>query len=113
MTIDSGTLEEIPLGPGPNDAAFLSIPYASAPVGKLRWRSPQLPSKWTEIRNAKAYGPACPQTPSTWLPEMLGIPKMKTDEACLYLNARTPELTGKAKLPVFVWMHGGYLTLPA
>jgi para-nitrobenzyl esterase len=107
VTIDSGTLEGISLGPGPDGAAFLGIPYASEPVGKLRWRSPQLPSKWTGTRDAKAYGPACPQTPSGWLPEMLGIQKMKTDEACLYLNVWTPELTGKAKLPVFVWVHGG------
>ena len=107
VTIDSGTLEGIPLGRAPHGAAFLGIPYASQPVGKLRWRSPQLTSKWTGIRDAKAYGPACPQTPSGWLPEMLGIQKMKTHEACLYLNVWTPDLTGKAKLPVLVWVHGG------
>lgn len=105
VTIDSGTLEGNPLGP--HGAAFLGIPYASQPVGNLRWKSPQLPPKWSGIRDAKAYGPACPQTPSGWLPEMLGIKKMKTDEACLYLNVWTPDLTGKAKLPVFVWVHGG------
>jgi para-nitrobenzyl esterase len=107
VTIDSGTLEGIPLGPGSSGAAFLGIPYASQPVGNLRWKSPQLPPKWSGIRDAKVYGPACPQTPSGWLPEMLGIKKMKTDEACLYLNVWTPDLTGKAKLPVFVWVHGG------
>ena len=107
VTIDSGTLEGIPLGPGLDGAAFLGIPYASEPVGALRWKSPHLPPKWTGVRAAKAYGPACPQTPSGWLPEMLGIQKMTTNEACLYLNVWTPNLTGTAKLPVLVWVHGG------
>jgi para-nitrobenzyl esterase len=107
VTIDSGTLEGNFLGPGSSGAAFLGIPYASQPVGNLRWRAPQLPPKWSGIRDAKAYGPACPQTPSPWLPEMLGIKKMTTNEACLYLNVWTPRLTSTAKLPVFVWVHGG------
>ncbi|MHB1936650.1 MAG: carboxylesterase/lipase family protein [Acidobacteriaceae bacterium] len=107
VTIDSGTLEGIPLRSAPRGAAFLGIPYADQPIGNLRWKSPQLPPKWSGIRDAKDYGPACPQMPSGWLPEMLGIQKMKTDEACLYLNVWTPNLMGTTKLPVLVWVHGG------
>ena len=38
---------------------------------------------------------------------MLGRKQMLTDEACLYLNVWTENLSGRAKLPVMVWVHGG------
>lgn len=91
----------------PEGGAFLGIPYASQPVGNLRWRPPQPPAAWSDTLRAKTYGPACPQTPSGWLPEMLGKTSMATDEACLFLNVWTPHLTPGAKLPVLVWIHGG------
>ncbi len=107
VTIDSGTLQGIPQAALPHGAAFLGIPYATQPVGNLRWKAPQLPPSWSGVRKAAEYGPACPQAPSPWLPEMLGIQKMPTNEACLYLNVWTPELTDSARLPVLVWVHGG------
>jgi para-nitrobenzyl esterase len=107
VTIDSGTLLGTWVASSPPVAAFLGIPYAAQPIRNLRWKAPQLPPGWSGIRNATAYGPACPQAPSSWLPEMLGIQKMATDEACLYLNVWTPRMSGTAKLPVMVWVHGG------
>lgn len=107
VSIDSGTLEGIRLASIPHGAAFLGIPYAAQPVGKLRWKPPQSPPRWSGVLHATKYGPACPQLPSPWLPEMLGIQKMATHEACLYLNVWTPDLDGMAKLPVIVWVHGG------
>jgi para-nitrobenzyl esterase len=59
------------------------------------------------VRSAKAYGAACPQVPSTWLPELLGRKQMVTDEACLYLNVWTANLSANSKVPVMVWIHGG------
>jgi para-nitrobenzyl esterase len=107
VTIDSGTLAGAWVASAPHVAAFLGIPYAAQPVGNLRWKAPRLPPSWSGIRKATSYGAACPQAPSPWLPEMLGIQKMATDEACLYLNVWTPRLSGTAKLPVMVWVHGG------
>ncbi len=107
VKIDAGTLQGLWAPVAPNVAAFLGIPFAAQPVGNLRWKAPQPPPTWSGIRAATKYGPACPQTPSPWLPEMLGIQKMATDEACLYLNVWTPNLRGNAKLPVMVWVHGG------
>jgi para-nitrobenzyl esterase len=104
-------------GADPAEAAFLGIPYAAAPTGNLRWRPPQPIRAWTGVREAKAFGPACPQLPSNWLPEMLGRKQMVTDEACLYLNVWTTNLPASAetsshtsslhKAPVMVWIHGG------
>jgi para-nitrobenzyl esterase len=91
----------------PHGGAFLGIPYAAQPVRELRWRSPEPAPHWSGVRQATDYGPACPQAPSTWLPEMLGRERMRTDEACLYLNVWTPRLERSARLPVLVWIHGG------
>jgi para-nitrobenzyl esterase len=102
-----GTLEGTQFGPSTEYAAFLGIPYAAPPVGNLRWRPPEPPASWPGVRLANKYGPACPQLPSTWLPEMLGRKQMLTNEACLYLNVWTPDLDTHAKLPVMVWVHGG------
>lgn len=40
--------------------AFKNIPYAAAPIGNLRWKPPQLPSDWSDVRQAKEFGPPCP-----------------------------------------------------
>lgn len=107
VTIASGALQGLKLQALPRGGAFLGIPFAAQPVGDLRWKAPQPPPPWQGIRKAFEYGPACPQLPSPWLPEMSGVQQMATDEACLSLNVWTPELHPKAKLPVFVWIHGG------
>jgi para-nitrobenzyl esterase len=107
VSIDAGQLHGLTVPSLPHGAVFLGIPYAAAPVADLRWRAPQPPVHWAGVRNAAAYGPACPQAPSTWLPEMLGKTSMPTDEDCLYLNVFTPQLAAGTKLPVLVWIHGG------
>jgi para-nitrobenzyl esterase len=107
VTIDSGTLRGAMVPALPAGGAFMGIPFAAQPAGELRWRAPQLPPKWGGVREADTWGRACPQSPSPWLPEMLGIRKMATDEACLYLNVWTPELHPAKALPVLVWVHGG------
>jgi len=107
VAIDSGKVEGVAVASLQRGGAFLGIPYAAPPVGDLRWRPPQLPARWNDVRSAKAYGPACPQRPSPWLPEMLGRKQMITDEACLFLNVWTPDLRSRGKLPVMVWIHGG------
>ena len=105
--ISSGALEGLRLPALPRGGAFLGIPFAAQPVGNLRWKAPQSPPSWKGTRKASEYGPACPQFPSPWLPEMAGVHQMSADEACLSLNVWTPELHPKTKLPVFVWIHGG------
>lgn len=106
-TVESGELRGVASAALPRGGAFLGIPYAAQPVGALRWRAPEPALHWSGVRTAAQMGPACPQWPSPWLPEMLGVKAMPTDEACLYLNVWTPELHPQHALPVFVWVHGG------
>jgi len=107
VSIADGELEGLSLPSLPHGGAFLGIPYAAQPVGNLRWKLSQTPQPWKGVKKTIAYGPACPQTPSPWLPEMLGRKQMATDEACLYLNVWTPNLRRTGRLPVLVWIHGG------
>lgn len=78
---------------------FLGLPYAAPPIGELRWRSPQPARRWSGVRKATAFAPACRQTVS-WITE-------RQSEDCLYLNIWAPGTSAGAKLPVMVWIHGG------
>lgn len=37
------------------------IPYATPPVGNMRWQNPMPASIWTQPKDTSAFGPACPQ----------------------------------------------------
>jgi len=100
----------VPTAAGPvigfrNGAAdwFLGIPYAAPPVDDLRWRPPVPPRKWSEPRDATAFGGWCMQV----APE--GFSKPTLNEDCLYLNVVAPRdaLLRKKKRAVMIWIHGG------
>ncbi len=40
---------------------FLGVPYASPPVGSLRFMPPVTVSPWRTVRSADRFGPVCPQ----------------------------------------------------
>lgn len=85
------------------------LPYAQAPVGEGRFRAPQPPQPWTEVREANAFGAVAPQL-SVGLesrfnvrPGAAQLPAQSED--CLFLNVWSPVAPGK--YPVMVWVHGG------
>lgn len=83
--------------------SFLAIPYASPPVGDLRWRAPQRAAGWTGVRDATEWGNRCPATASS------NGPRSETED-CLYLNVFRPAGTrAGTRLPVLFWIHGGGL----
>ena len=85
-------------------AAFKGIPFAKPPVGELRWRPPQAPAAWHDVREAKAFGPDCLQVP---LPGDSAPLSVTPAEDCLYLNVWTPARFKGRRLPVMVWIYGG------
>jgi para-nitrobenzyl esterase len=101
VKLHSGTLAGTHLPTQPRIAAFLGIPYAAPPVGKLRWKPPQSPSRWTGVRSATSFGPVCPQLQARWLKYVAG------QEDCLYLNVWTTDPSPAANRPVLVYFHGG------
>lgn len=92
--------------------AYKGIPYAKAPVGKLRWKPPQPAEKRSGVMETVAFGPRCEQIG-------MGIPKflMKSkdqpsySEDCLYINIWRPAKEGV--FPVMFWIHGGGLVAGA
>jgi len=79
--------------------SWLGLPYARPPVGELRWRAPEDPLPWKGVREARSFGRSAPQ----FLP-FFGI--RSGSEDCLYLNVWRPA-GPEAKLPVYVYVHGG------
>ena len=85
-------------------AAFKGVPYATPPVGPLRWTLPRPFPKWSGERVADDFGPSCLQraTPRN-IPA--GSRATQLSEDCLTLNVWAPQAAQKA--PVMVWIHGG------
>ncbi|CAG9858434.1 unnamed protein product [Phyllotreta striolata] len=121
-----GPLRGIIIHMHPSVEAFLGVPYATPPVGSLRYMPPVTPSIWKSTRLADRFSAVCPQR----LPDignrteaLLEYPKNRLlylekvlpllanqSEDCLYLNLYVPRTaTGgeeSSLLPCLVYVHG-------
>jgi para-nitrobenzyl esterase len=80
---------------------FRGLPFAAPPLGDLRWKPPRPVRRWAGVRESLDQPASCPQNDYGWNHGDFLIGK----EDCLTLDVRTPSMTGK--LPVLVWIHGG------
>ena len=80
---------------------FLGVPFARAPLGALRWKSPVPAAKWDGVRQTTASHVGCVA------PESFDGPASDTED-CLYLDVYRPARAGAGgRLPVMVFFHGG------
>ena len=123
VTVNNGTLNG---SIEDNVHIFRGVPFAAPPTGALRWREPQPCPDWEGERDATQFSASALQKGTdinTFMETVLAgvghgfvkrnvlklamkfAPKVEQSEDCLYLNVRSPDITGR--LPVMVWIHGG------
>ena len=94
VRVSGGQVEGAFFTPAKDIAVYRGIPFAAAPTGDLRWRSPQPVKSWSGVRDGSTYSATCTAA-----------------EDCLFLNVYKPaDARPGAKLPVMVWIHGGSFT---
>ncbi len=86
-----------------NIISFKGIPYAAAPIGKLRWKSPILAENRKGVYEAKYFGKSPIQTEA---PTELGSYYLQGED-CLTLNVWTNKSGPKNGKTVMVFFHGG------
>ncbi|TDH17398.1 hypothetical protein EPR50_G00009080 [Perca flavescens] len=84
--------------------SFKGMPYAAPPIGSLRWAPPAEPLCKGGVTDAGRFRSVCPQ-----VRPLASTGRLMGQEDCLFVNVWTPTLQRDAKLPVMVWIHGGYL----
>jgi para-nitrobenzyl esterase len=98
--------------------AFKGVRYAVAD----RFMPPRPPEPWVDIKDALAFGAIAPQSNpnpppgppyviTAQFPRPANAPppaKAVESEDCLFLNVWTSTLDRSRKLPVMVWLHGGF-----
>lgn len=101
-----GFLAQLPGRTLPNVEVFLGVPYASPPLGSLRFMPPVTPSHWRGVRMADRFGAVCPQKLPDIRNETEALKRMPAgrleylkkllpllqnhSEDCLYLNIYVP-----------------------
>ena len=105
IQIENGTVHGTPRDPQ-GLLVFKGIPFATAPVGDLRWQAPQPAKSWQGTRDATGYGNRC--WANIRVPSLAGrTGGVPLSEDCLYLNVWTGANASSERRPVMVWIHGG------
>jgi len=104
LKIDTGLISGTVVGESQDIHVYKGIPFAALPVGDLRWKPPQPVVSWQGIKECTEFGPAPMGYYSSSFPYY-----SEPSEDCLYINVWTPAKMTGDRLPVMVWIYGGYL----
>ena len=107
VDVSGGRISGVPVS-GTDIWSYKGIPFAAAPVGQLRWRTPQPVEPWEGVREATAFGPACLQ-PLRPEGSFYGQIVDEMSEDCLHLSVWTA-VEPDDSAPVMIWIHGGGLS---
>jgi para-nitrobenzyl esterase len=98
LEVASGAIRGVREG---NIQVYKGIPYAKPPLGERRFAPPEDAEPWAGERDCTRFGSQCFQVSA-----FAGSEPFSED--CLTLNVWTPARPGEdAKLPVYVFIHGG------
>jgi para-nitrobenzyl esterase len=121
LKIEGGNIQGVSSQDG-KAIIYKGVPYASPPVGDLRWKDPQPVKPWEGVKVADTFAPAALQMPHNksmrtqvnkfgdvdYIKEFYENGDPQYSEDCLYLNVWQPKGAKKGdKLPVAFWIHGG------
>ncbi|XP_031773556.1 neuroligin-1 isoform X1 [Apis florea] len=114
-----GTLRGVEDRSSTSVETYYGVPYATPPIGALRYMPPVTPTPWRGTKLADTMPPACPQNPpkpDSSLPrskraylERLAPMLANQSEDCLYLNLyvpKTPHGSTPDLLPTLLLIHG-------
>jgi len=108
VTVTGGQIAGV-RGSDPSVMVFKGIPFATPPVGSLRWRAPQPVAAWQGVRNADQFGNSCIQTVvrerKPWTYEFMTHNSISED--CLYLNVWSAAGGPQERRPVYIFLYGG------
>ncbi|MBE8472165.1 carboxylesterase/lipase family protein [Streptomyces justiciae] len=85
---------------------FLGVPYATPPLGALRFKAPQPPRSWHGVRDTVDFPNPAYQVPGNEMGPNGNGRMPAPSEDCLYLNIWTPAADRKRR-PVMFYNHGG------
>ncbi|XP_044307842.1 cholinesterase-like [Varanus komodoensis] len=88
--------------------AYLGIPYAEPPVGKLRFQKPHPHQPWSHVLETTQYGHPCLQRDTFSYPALdIWVANASNAEDCLFLNVWVPHPRPSMPVPILAWIHGG------
>jgi para-nitrobenzyl esterase len=85
---------------------FLGVPYATPPLGRLRFQGPKPPKSWRGVRDAVDFPRPAFQVAGAEMGPAGNGRMPAPSEDCLYLNIWTPAADRKRR-PVMFYNHGG------